>query len=48
LEMIEVRFAYSSTRIKSLKAVVLELRLSGMETKPVLFNHIPDSSHVDF
>jgi hypothetical protein len=48
LEMVVVCcFAYSSTTIKSLKAVALELRLSGTGTKRVLFNCIRDSGHVD-
>jgi hypothetical protein len=47
LEMVVLRFAYLSTTIKSFKAVGLELNLSGMRTKQVLFNHIRDSGHVD-
>jgi hypothetical protein len=47
LETLVVHFAYLSTTIKSLKAVMLELRLSSMGTKQVLFNRIRDSCHVD-
>jgi hypothetical protein len=47
LEMVVVRFAYSSTTIKSLKAVALELHLNSTGTKQVLFNCIHDSSHIN-
>jgi hypothetical protein len=47
-ETVVVCFTYLSITIKSLKAVALELRLSGTGTKQVLFNHIRDSGHVNF
>jgi hypothetical protein len=42
-----VKVSFASSTLKSLKAIAMELKLSGTLTKQLLFNHIRDSGHVD-
>ncbi len=42
-----VKVSFASSTLKSLKAIAMELKLSGTLTKQLLFNHIRDSSHID-